>query len=249
VPFWIYPEGGWDMKRFIVIITSLLIIFVFVALNYLIWDRESLVALSESNQSSIDTLTRLNMTLNQEKNRLEQQIEELNKQIEELNEKIKNIESDVRDKQLISDEKTRFIQTLKSHIDLTPLKKTMLNWVNSLSEKNYTEAYLEGGTDCSFWGNYWTMRIFSDYFEQNVDKMQVAVDEETGLAKIEVVPIKTPDWEMSVYIHVNVTLADDGIEDYLKQGANVLHLTCTYDERLEQWMITSVFSEEVTIQE
>ena len=51
-------------------------------------------------------LTRLNMTLNQEKNRLEQQIEELNKQIEELNEKIKNIESDVRDKQLISDEKT-----------------------------------------------------------------------------------------------------------------------------------------------
>ena len=39
------------MKRFVVIITSLLIIFVFVALNYLLWDRESLVTLRESNQA------------------------------------------------------------------------------------------------------------------------------------------------------------------------------------------------------
>ena len=75
------------MKRFVVVVTSLFIIFVFIALNYLLWDRESLVSMGENSQASIEALGRINMALNEDKSRLEKQIEELNNQIKTGNEK------------------------------------------------------------------------------------------------------------------------------------------------------------------
>jgi hypothetical protein len=54
---------------------------------------------------------------------------------------------------------------------------------------------------------------------------------------------------MSVYVRVNVTLKEGAIQDYLKQGENILHLACTYGEKTDQWTITSVFSEEVAAKE
>ncbi len=233
------------MKRFVMIVTSFLILIVFIALNYLLWDRESLVTEGKSNQASIETLTRMNMALNQEKSRLEQQAADLQKQIEGLEEKIKGLQTDVFSQKQITENRTSFIMNMKSHINTEPVRAMTLNWIKGIQGKKYPEAYLESGTNCSFWGNYWTLRIFSDYFDQNVEQIQLVMDGEKSQPIVEVVPIKTPDWEMSVYIRVFVDLRDGAAQDYLKQGENILHLTCTYSERLDKWMITSVFSEEI----
>lgn len=233
------------MKRFVVIITSFLIILVFIAMNYLLWDRESLVALKESNQDSIDTLTRMNMTLTQEKNRLEQQTEDLNEEIASLKEKIRNLEMDVLDQKRAVTEKEKFILNMKEQMDTAPVKIMALNWVNSLNQKKYTDAYLNGGTSCSYWGNIWTVRIFSEYFDQNVEQIELLLNRENSEPQIEVISIKIPNWDMSVYIRVNVVLKEGASDEFLKQGENILHLACTYSEQMGQWVITSVYSEEV----
>lgn len=233
------------MKRFVMIVTSLLILFVFIALNYLLWDRESLVTEGKSNQASIETLTRMNMALNQEKSKLEQQVSDLQKQIEGLEEKIKGLQGDAVEQKKIVDSRTSFIMSMKSHINTEPVREMTLNWIKSIQNQKYPEAFLESGTNCSFWGNNWTLRIFADYFDQNVEQIRLVMDEVKSQPIIEVVPIKTPDWEMSVYIRVFVELKDEAVQDYLKPGENILHLTCTYGERLDKWMITSVFSEEI----
>ena len=230
------------MKRFVVIITSLLIIFVFVALNYLLWDRESLVAQGESNLANIDTLTRMNMTLNQEKNTLEQQVTDLKKQIQNLEGRIKGLEGEINIQKSVTEEKVKMVMDMKDQINPVPVKTMTLEWVNNIMEKKYSEAYLKGGTSCSFWGNYWSMRSLADYFDQNIEQIQLVKNEESKPI-IEVIPINTPDWEMSVYIRVDVTLKDEAELDYLKEGENVLHMTCNYVQRLDQWTITSVFSE------
>lgn len=233
------------MKRFVVIITSILVLFVFIALNYLLWDRENLVTQGKDNQASIETLTRMNMTLNQEKSRLEQQVTELQKQIQGLEDKVKELQSNVLEQKKIADERTSFITKLKTQLDIEPVREKSVTWINTIQSKKYTEAFRWGGVSCSYWGNYWTLRIFTDYFDQNVEQIQVVLDEETSQPVVEVVPIKTPDWEMSIYMRVNVTLKDGAVLDFLKPGENILHLTCTYGETLEQWTITSVFSEEI----
>ena len=106
------------MKRFVVIITSILVLFVFIALNYLLWDRENLVTQGKDNQASIETLTRMNMTLNQEKSRLEQQVTELQKQIQGLEDKVKELQSNVLEQKKIADERTSFITKLKTQLDI-----------------------------------------------------------------------------------------------------------------------------------
>ena len=236
------------MKRFVVIITSLLILFVFIALNYLLWDRESLVTQGENNQASIEALTRMNMTLNQEKNSLEQHAAELKQQILGLEDKIKEISAELSNQKRDTDEKVKFIIDMKEHINPKPVETMVLEWVSSINEKKYSEAYLKGGENCSFWGNTWPARIFSNYFDENVEQIQFVRDGESQPV-IEVVPIKTPDWEMSVYVRVHVTLKEGADQAYLKPGGNVLHITCTYAQQLDQWTITSIFSEEATLQE
>lgn len=236
------------MKRFVVIVTSLLIIFVFIALNYLLWDRESLVTQSESNQASIEALTRMNMTLNQENNSLEQQAAELKKQIEQLEEKIREGETELTIQKSITDEKVKFIQIMKRHINTGPVEAMTREWVSNIIDKKYSEAYLKGGTSCSYWGNYWSLRIFTDYFDQNVEQIQFVQDGESQPI-IEVIPINTADWEMSVYIRVHVTLGEGAEQAFLKPGENVLHMTCTYTERSDLWVINSIFSEEATLQD
>lgn len=243
----VYEEDG-SMKRFVVIVTSMLIIFVFIALNYLLWDRESLVTQGESNQASIETLTRMNMALNQEKSKLEQQAADQKKQMEGLEEKIEGLEAGIFEQKRMTDEKIDFILRMKEQINKGPVETMTLGWVENIIEKKYSEAYLKGGASCSFWGNYWTLGIFTDYFDQNVEKIELVQSEESRPV-VKVVPIKTPDWETSVYIRVQVSLREGAEETCLKQGENVLHMTATYIERLNQWMITSVFSEEASLQE
>ena len=138
------------MKRFVVIITSLLIIFVFVALNYLLWDRESLVTLRESNQASIDALSRINMNLSEENSRLSRQAEEMSGQIEALNEKVKELEEHNQEQQLIIEEQKQFILNLKAHINPEPVKTEAYDWINSISDKNFDKAFLKSSALCSF---------------------------------------------------------------------------------------------------
>jgi len=231
------------MRRFVVIVTSLFIIFVFIALNYLLWDRESLVNLRESDKASIDALSRINMSLNNDKTRLEQNIADLKNQIEDLNKKINGLESDIVNQQNLIDNSTQFIIRMKHQINPAPLQLAVEEWVNLVSEAEYDGAYSRAASDCKFWGNIWTVRMFSEYFVQNVEQIQLMLNDETQKPMMEVIPSQTADWEMNVDVHVTAAMKEGAREDYLRQGENTLRFTFTYSERLEQWLISSISAE------
>jgi len=233
------------MKRFVVIVTSLLIIFVFIALNYLLWDRESLVTLRESNQASIDALSRINMTLNEDKSRLEKQIEELNNQIKAGNEKTEELEAQIQSLQSDLNEKLQFISDLKTQINPAPVQNATIEWINAIAGKNYPVAFLKGESNCRFWDEIWSLKTFSDYFERNIALIEPVFEgEEQPQPVIEVTPSNTPDWEMQVLVRVNVELSENANQEYLKQGQNVIRFLYTYSARVDQWVITSISTAE-----
>ena len=236
------------MKRFVVIVTSLLIIFVFVALNYLLWDRESLVTLRESNQASIDALSRINMNLGDEKSRLTDHNSILTEQVSELEAKVKDLEKNVLDQKNRISEQTEFILSMKMQLNPLPVETAALGWVNMLSERSFGTAFMKSETDCRYWQSKWNLRTFTDYFEGNLEQIQIKLDEEQQ-PNIGVNPLLSEDWYINVDVHVLVDLKDNAKEDYLKQGENILKLTYTYDERIEQWLISSVSSEAIEAQE
>lgn len=233
------------MKRFVVVVTSLLIIFVFIALNYLLLDRESLVSIRESNQASIDALSRINLDLSEEKSKLSRQVEEMREQIENLNERINELENSNAEQQQIIDKQNKLILELKALINPEPVKNETLDLINYISEKNLDKAYLKFSSLCSFWGNNWTRRIFTNYFAHNVKDIKPVIDPENNEPAVEVVPYQTSDFNIKVTARVQVDLADKSISEYLKEGENVVEMDFTYDDMLEQWVITSITSEPV----
>jgi len=233
------------MKRFVVIVTSLLIIFVFIALNYLLWDRESLVTLRESNQASIDALSRINMNLSEENSKLSRQVEEMRGQIETLHEKVSELEENNNEKQLVIDEQKQFILDLKAHINPEPIETEAYEWINSISERDFDKAFLKSSPLCSFWGNNWTPRMFTNYFVQNVEDIQPVLINESNEPSIEIIPYQTPDFNMKAVIRVQVKLTERAVNEYLRHGENIIELDFTYNDKLGQWVITSVTSEPV----
>ncbi len=233
------------MKRFVVIITSLLIIFVFVALNYLLWDRESLLNLGESNQASIDALSRINMSLSEEKNRLTDQNAKLTNQVGELEARMKALEEDALEQRDTISNQSEFILALKMQINPLPVKAAAFDWVSLLFEKAYDRAFLKSEENCSYWDNQWNLRAFTNYFDQNFQQIQPKLVGEEQQPVIDVFPSRTPDFEMNVTVHIMVELKENAKDEYLEQGENILKLTYTYNDRIEQWLITSVLSEAV----
>lgn len=231
------------MKRFVVIITSLLIIFVFIALNYLLWDRESLVTLRESNQASINTLSRININLSEENSRLTRQTEEMREQIEALSEKVRELEETNTEQQRLIEEQKQFILDLKSQINPEPVKNEAIGWINSIAERNFDKAILKLSEACSFCGNNWTPRMFSSYFVQNIEDIQIRYNDENQTPMVEVIPYQTPDFNIKVVMHVRVDLTEKAAGEYLQHGNNIIELDFTYSDRLEQWVITAVSSE------
>jgi len=233
------------MKRFVVIVTSLMIIFVFIALNYLLWDRESLVTLRDSNQASIDALSRINMNLSEENSKLSRQIEEMRGQMEALNEKIKELEDINQEQQDVIGELEKFILELKSHINPQPVETEAYEWINSISGKNFDKALLKFSSTCTFWGNNWTPRMFTNYIVNNVVNIKPVINTENNKPEIEIIPYQTPDFNVKAVLRVHVDLNDGATQEYLKEGENIIELDFTYNDRLEQWTITSVSSEAV----
>lgn len=233
------------MKRFVVIVTSLIIIFVFVALNYLLLDRESLVNLRESNQASIDALSRINMNLSEEKSRLIDQNENLLTRISELETKVKTLEESIKEQQDKIEGQTEFILALKMHINPLPVRTAAIEWVNLLSENHIPSAFIKSEEDCMYWNNKWNLRAFTGYFEQNVESIQLILAGDDQQPIVEVTPSQSEDWYVNADVRVQVKLKENAREDYLKNGENILKLMYNYNDRIEQWLISSVSSEVV----
>lgn len=237
------------MKRFVVIITSLLIIFVFVALNYLLWDRESLVTLRESNQASIDALSRINMSLGEEKTRLEEKNRTLTEQVKELERKIEELEANIEAQQGEFDSKAEFLLAMKKQLNPLPVRTAALEWIDLLYQKSYSSAFMAGESNCMYWGKAWNLRHFTEYFEKNIEKIELMLVGEEQQPVIEVVPSSTPDWNVNVSVHIQAELKENADDSLLKPGENVLNLIYTYNERVEKWLIISVTSEAVEAEE
>ncbi|NLY19132.1 MAG: hypothetical protein GX045_09355 [Clostridiaceae bacterium] len=231
------------MKRFEAIVTSLLIIFVFVALNYLLLDRESLVNLRESNQASIDAISRINMNLSEEKSKLLEQNEILVTKVAELETKVETLEERIDEQQNKINEQTEFILAMKMHINPLPLKKAAIEWVNLLSENQLGTAFMKSEESCKYWKNEWNLRAFTGYFEQNVESIKLILTGDEQQPVVEVMPSSSADWYVNVEVHVEVKLKENAREDNLKNGGNILKLTYNYNERTEQWLISEVSSE------
>lgn len=136
------------MKKFILVMVFVLLTALFIAFNYLLWDRESKVAELKnleyeqaSYNADINARKREIAALEDEVGRLQDEYKKLEMENSSLNEEKKELNADWTKSRETLQERIDFINVLKQYTDVNALSEPVLKWVDAVNQGNYEEAY------------------------------------------------------------------------------------------------------------
>jgi cell division protein FtsB len=136
------------MKKFILIIVFAVLIALFIAFNYLLWDRESKLAeiknlesVNASYSASVSVHKREISTLEEEVNSLNNQITQYKAEIDRLQKERDQVISDKAQGETALKEKIDYINILKEHADIDFLAQPVILWAEALNNGSFDEAY------------------------------------------------------------------------------------------------------------
>lgn len=129
------------MKKLILVIISALIMTVFIAFNYLLWDREKIVGMDADKMASIDALSKQIRNFDEEIKLLRLKSQDQDEGIRSLQDKLNQSESErsnLKEKVLQQGELIGFI---KQSANLKPLEAVVRKWAESIDNGQYDAAY------------------------------------------------------------------------------------------------------------
>lgn len=133
------------MKNFVLVVISAIVLTVFIALNYLLWDREtrmkSFENFRDTQNVNVDSLKRQVDAITKENENLKEKNSEISenvKYIEDGKNKL-NIEKDSLRKKL--QEANDVIIAVESKIDIKPVEMIVKRWVDGINSRQPEVAY------------------------------------------------------------------------------------------------------------
>lgn len=136
------------MKKLVLVMVFVLLTAVFIAFNYLLWDRES-------REKELKDLEYQNTNDKADLTAKSREIESLGKEITSLGDKITQLETDKdqleKDKNSLADQKSstdaalrdkiKFFNIIKQYADINELSEPLTLWVDALNQGKYEDAY------------------------------------------------------------------------------------------------------------
>ncbi len=230
------------MKKFILVMVFVLLTALFIAFNYLLWDRENKVAQLKSLENdkasyyaSINAQKRETDALEEELSVLNDQLKQMESENNRLNEDRNELQADwIKTKETLQ-ERINFINILKQHSDINVLSEPIVKWAQAVNEGNFKEAY-----DLEYEGVAEQDRTVSlvSYVEQlentvnRIDIAEVKLDMLRGAG--------TGDIYLNVIL--NVKLAEDPKQQppRFTQGENEVYVRIDYSYSKKGFVISSI---------
>jgi cell division protein FtsB len=226
------------MKKLVLILVCALIMTVFIAFNYLLWDRENKIRnienLNVSKNMSIDALGDKIKSLTDE-----------NKQLQEENKKKEDENNRIRSKYYLADQdlallrktlnnKNDVIQQLKMQADLKPLEAVIRKWAESIDKGEYEPAYELQKSQLTSGDNNIDFSSFMDAYKTNIKNIKVKdiklqEDENNGTIQGLV---------FAVSLEVKLVEGADG--SLYADGVNERYFTIGFDEAKLDWVIDNI---------
>mgnify|MGYP000951469952 CR=1 FL=1 len=251
------------MKKFVVVMIAILVLFVFLMLNYLLWEKENLVKQSESDRVEQDWLRGQNRTLQATVNEQEQAIKALEAEKNQLQSRINSLEEELRriNTQVESYRKdiSNKGQAINSYKMLTEsmLCQLTLEWFESISNRDYDAAWELMAPGHTVFGRQYSQEEFARFMEA-VHKISLAekTDEEddgSGTENdgkqdtadgfhFEILRGFGNEYEVMAELQAEVTLDGeaDGEDSGWVQGANKLRMTFLLNPDEQKWVIKAI---------
>lgn len=233
------------MKKLVLVIVWILLIAVFIVLNYLLWDRDnkqedirSLETLNASNNSSINALGREINKLESDKKKMEIALYDAERDLNALQDKNKELDKQNQINLDIIKQKNVIIYKLMEKQDLKDIEASIKKWVNYIDNAKYTEAYelirfnpLNSITSMN-------LEQFTENYKKSVKNMSIKSIEFFG----EKLPEgKRQDIVFRVVLDIKKIEGIDTSIAQFTEGENERYFTMDYSSENNQWVISGIF--------
>jgi cell division protein FtsB len=244
------------MKKFIVVVISLLFLTVFLMMNYLIWDKDNLLQQQQDSNNQQDWLRGQNSALSDTISELEENIKTLERDKTSLNEQNNALQRQViaatgREASLrfALDAKTQNLDTLKT-ASLPLLRTLFSDWMTAVTERRMEDSLLFFTQEYQLFQKNMTPERYRELMEGTLLSLvyhrapQPEGDPETipPVVMFERVGNETDDLSVRVRTQVIAALVPEAVPaaQDLKNGMNTLQILFVYDDINQKWYIQSI---------
>ncbi len=251
------------MKKFVIVMITILVLFVFLMVNYLLWDKENLLKQTESDKIEQDWLRGQNRTLQSTVNEQEQAIKALEKEKNQLSTRISGLEQELKRINSLTEDYRKEIaekgQAINNYKMFTEglLCELTLDWFESISNRDYEAAWDLLASDHMIFGKQYNREDFFRYLESvhSIGLVRKAGEEDDGAGKegykkhwtadgfsFEILKGYGDEYEVMTELQVEVVL--DGkhageVTDWM-QGLSQLRMLFLFSHEDQKWEIKTV---------
>ncbi|MCX7771535.1 MAG: hypothetical protein N2376_00290 [Clostridia bacterium] len=236
------------MKKFVIVMISFLVLFVFLMLNYLLWDKENLLKQRDSDKIEQDWLRGQNRTLQTTVNEQEQSIKTLQDQNDAQRSRISELEQQVR---LALQRETRNQDDIRDKNEAIALYKTysapilqdiLSQWMGDISKGKLEESMAFLDKNAALWGKLYDKDPYLQYLSS---VQNIAFKEETkddSQKAFTIIADQGDDLVVKAQAIVNVNINQDKQKDFkdLAAGQNTIEVVFQYNTETAKWVIVSV---------
>jgi len=146
------------MKKFVIVMISFLVLFVFLMLNYLLWDKENLQKQSATDKIEQDWLRGQNRTLQTTVDEQEAAINQLTNENKAQEKRIADLERQLNQSKLLQESATEQVETLTQAINeyrmftRDTLKGMTNSWFSTINEARHEDAMVFFSNETKLFG-------------------------------------------------------------------------------------------------
>ncbi|MCX8130787.1 MAG: hypothetical protein N3I35_11885 [Clostridia bacterium] len=231
------------MKKLVLILVCAMLMTVFVAFNYLLWDKEqntksikTLEVKNDNKDATIDALGRDIKNLEYANRDLNSKVKVLENNYNELQKKNDEMQQDYLKSRQLIESKDAIISVFKEQVDMKPLEAVIKKWVESIDRGQYETAYKLEYRHYKNSGEVIGLNEYSDNYKKAIKSIKIksvkledeeAESEREGITFIAVLDVKKNE-------DASGTIFTDGINEKV--------FSVIYDKEKGGWIIADIFS-------
>lgn len=230
------------MKKFILLMVFILLTALFIAFNYLIWDRESKITelknleyANAGNNADISAKKREIQTLEEELSTLGDRIEQLENEKAQLIEEKSALVAESIEKDSTLNERINFINTLKQYTDLSVFSEPLKQWSDALNQGNFEEAYAVEYAGIAVKDRTISLNDYVAQMKNTIKKVEIvefSVDKLRGSG--------TGDIYLEVRINAKLVEDSKGLAGRFNEGENEVYVKFDYSAEKKSFVISGM---------
>ncbi len=229
------------MKKLILVMVCIIVLAIFIALNYLLWDRDNKIQsfqdLNSSKSVSIDALTDKIKNLDETVRQLNSTVDSLESKNKELFNSNTELDSDKTKLQSQIQNLNAAISRLKLSANLDVLQNNIRKWTESLEKGQYDVSYRLMDTESINIDAFKSMDGFSGYFKNNIKSISI---KSIKLAIDEIPADKAGNIIYKIVFDIKKTDNADATDQFFTEGQSTMYMTIGFNIKKNNWVITAM---------